>query len=104
MLTQMSFHSATICTIFKDYNFLLILQSSPFKVNIASKIPKFIGFMKPKCRFGHSKEKMDNHASLNHQEYQKYLLKLPGYYKLSKCSTFKVQALQYAESPNHIQI
>ena len=58
MLTRMSFHSVTISTIFKDYNFLLMLQSSPFKVNITNKIPKFIGFMKSACRFGHSKEKI----------------------------------------------
>ena len=72
-----------------------MLQSSPFNVNITNKIPKFIGFMKSACRFGHSKEKMDLHASLRHQEYcqyQKYLLKLSGDYKLSKCSIFKVQA------------
>ena len=72
-----------------------MLQSSPFKVNITSKIPKFIGFMKSTCIFGHSKEKMDHHAPLNHQEYyhyQKYLLQLSGDYKLSKTSLFRVQA------------
>ena len=76
-------------------NSLLMLQSSPFKVNITSKIPKFIGFMKSTCIFGHSKEKMDHHASLNHQEYchyQKYLLQLSGDYKLLKSSLFRVQA------------
>ena len=76
-------------------NSLLMLQSSPFKVNITSKMPTFIGFMKSTCIFGHSKEKMDHHASLNHQEYcqyQKYLLKLSGDYKLSKSSIFRVQA------------
>ena len=91
----MSFHSATTCTIFKDYNSLLILQSSPFKVNITNKILKFIGFMKLACRFGHSKEKMDLHTSLHHQEYcqhQKYLLKLSEDHHLWQCSTFKVQA------------
>ena len=68
MLTRMSFHSATITTIFKDYNSLLILQSSPFNVNITNKIRKFIQLMKLTCRFGLSKE-MDLHASLHHQEY-----------------------------------
>ena len=88
----MSFHSATISTIFKDYNSLLMLQSSPFNISIASRIPKFIGFMKLACRFGHSKEKMDLYGSLCHQEYwqyQKYLLKLSGDYQLSKCSKFR---------------
>ena len=88
-------HSATISPILKDYNYLLMLQSSPFNINITNRIPKFIGFMKSACRFGHSKEKMDLYASLHHQEYcqyQKYLLKLSGEQKLSKCSIFKVQA------------
>ena len=88
MVTRMSFHSATISTTFKDYNSLLMLQSSPFNVNITSKIPKFIGFMKLACRFGHSKEKMDLHVSLHHQEhcqYQNYLLKFSGDYKCFKC-------------------
>ena len=95
MLTRMSFHSATISTIFKDYNSLLMLQSSPFNVNITSKIPKFIRFLKFAFKFGHSKEKMDLHAYLHHQEYwqsQRYLLKLSGDYQLSKCSIFKIQA------------
>ena len=75
MLTQMSFHSATISTIFKEHSSPLMLQSSPFNVNITNKIPMFIEFMKLLCRFGHSKEKMDLHGSLHHQEhwqYQKY--------------------------------
>ena len=95
MLTRMTFHSATISTIFKHNNCLLVLQSSPFNVNFANKIPKFIEFMKLACRFGHYNEKMDLHASLHHQEYcqyQKYLLKLSGEYQLPKCSIFKVQA------------
>ena len=66
MLTRMSLHSATISTIFKDYNSLLMLQSSPFKINITNKIPNFIEFMKSACRLGHSKEKMGLHASLHH--------------------------------------
>ena len=57
MLTGMSFHAATISTIFKDYNYLLMLLSSPFKVNITNKIAKLIRFMKSACRFGHSKGK-----------------------------------------------
>ena len=68
MLTRMSFHLATISTIFKDYNYLLMLQSSSFNVNIINEIRKFIGFMKLACRLGHSKEKMDLLASLDHQE------------------------------------
>ena len=91
----MSFHSAIISTIFKDYNSLLMLWSSPFVVNFTNKIPKFIGFMKVACRFGPSKKKIDLHTYLQHQEncqYQKSLLKLSGDYKLSKCSIFKVQA------------
>ena len=95
MLTRMSFHSGTIPTIFKHYNSLFMLQSSPLSVNITKKIPKFIGFMKLACRFGHYKEKMDLHASLHYQkyyQYQKYLLKLSGNYQLSKGSIFKVQA------------
>ena len=42
--------------------------------------------MKSAYRFGHSKEKKDLHASLHHEEYgqyQKYLLKLSGDYKLN---------------------
>ena len=88
MLTRISFHSATISNIFKYYNSLLMLQSSPFNVNFANKISEFIGVMKLACTFGHYKEKMDLHASLHHQEccqYQKYLLKLSGNYQLSKC-------------------
>ena len=95
MLNQMSFHSATISTIFKELNSLLMLKSSPFNVNITNKIPKFIRLMKLACRFGHYKEKMDLHASLHYQEYyqyQKYLLKLSGDYQLSSSSNFKVQA------------
>ena len=74
------FHSAPISTILKDYNYLLRPQSSPFNVNITNKMPKFIGFLKSACRFGHSKEKMDLYAS-SHQEYcqyQKYLLSYKG--------------------------
>ena len=56
MVTRMSFHSAIVSTIFKDYNSLLMLQSSPLNVNITNKIPKLIGFMKLACRFGHSKK------------------------------------------------
>ena len=61
-----------------------MLQSSPFNVNITNNIPTFIGFMKSACRFGHSKEKMDLHASLvlEYFQYQKYLLKLTVDYKL----------------------
>ena len=84
MLTRISFQSATISTIFKDYNSLLMVQSLPFNVNITNKITKFIGFMKA-CRFALSKGKMDLHASLHHQEhcqYQKYLLKLSANYQL----------------------
>ena len=95
MLTRMSFHSATISTIFKYYDSLLMLQSSPFNVNFANKIPEFIGIMNLACKFGHYKERKALHASLHHQEYcqyQKYLLKLSGDYQLSKCSIFKVQA------------
>ena len=96
MLLRMCLHSATISTISMDYNSLLMLQSSPFNINITDKITKFIVFMKSACRFGHIKEKkMDLHASLHHQEYcqyQKYLLKLLGDYNLSKCSVFKAQA------------
>ena len=69
MLTRMSFHSATISTNFRDYNSLLMLQNSPFNVNITNKIPKFVGFLKSACRFGHSKENTDPHASLDHQKY-----------------------------------
>ena len=95
MLTRMYFHSATISAIFKDYNSLLMLQSSSFNVNITSKIPKFIGFMNSACRFDYCKEKMDLHASLHYQEYceyRRYLFKLSGDYKLSNCSIFQVQA------------
>ena len=70
----MSFHPATISTIFKDYNSLLMLH-------VTNKIPNFIGFM-------------DLHASLHYQEYcqyHKYLLKLSEGRKLSKCSICKVQ-------------
>ena len=42
----------TISTIFKDYNSLLMLQSSLFNVNTTNKITKFIGFIKLACRFG----------------------------------------------------
>ena len=69
MLTLLSFYSATISTIFKDYNSPLMLQNSLFNVNVTNKIPKFIGFMKLACMLGHSKEKMDFHASLHHQQY-----------------------------------
>ena len=95
MLTQMSFHSATISTISKDYNSLLMLQIPPFNVNITNKITKFIGYIKLVCKFSQSKENIALHASLHHQEYcqyQKYLLKLSGDYQLWKCSIFKVQA------------
>ena len=37
MLTSMSFHSATIFTIFKDYNPLLMLRNSPFNVILQTK-------------------------------------------------------------------
>ena len=57
MLTRMSFHSATISTIFNDYNSLLMLENLPFNVIITNKIPMFIRFIKLACRFGHSKEK-----------------------------------------------
>ena len=95
MLTRMSFHSATISTVFKDYNSFLMHQNSRFNVTITNKIPRFIGFMKLACRFGLSKEKMDLHASLYHQEhcqYQKYLLKLSADYQFSKGSIFEFQA------------
>ena len=39
MLTGMFFHSATICTMSKDYNYLFMLQGSPFYVNITNKTP-----------------------------------------------------------------
>ena len=56
-LPKCFFHSVTISTIFKDYNSLLMLQSSLFNVNITKKIPNLFAFMKSACRFGHSKEK-----------------------------------------------
>ena len=94
MLTQILFHLATISTIFKDYNSLLMSQSSPFNFNNTNNLPKFIGFMRSACRFGHSKVKMDIHASLHHQEYfqyQKNLLNLSVEKKLSRCLVFKAQ-------------
>ena len=103
----MSFHSATISTIFKELNSLLMLKSSPFNVNITNKITKFNGFMKLACSLGHSKEKKDFHASLHHQEccqLQKYLLKLSRDYQLSKCSIFKVQAFRRHCSILKVQI
>ena len=95
VLTRMPFHSATISNIFKDYNPFLMLQSSQFNVIITNKIPRFIGFMKLARRFGLSKEKMDLHGSLYHQEhcqYQKYLLKSSGDYQFSKGSISEFQA------------
>ena len=107
MLTLLSFYSATISTIFKDYNSPLMLQNSLFNVNVTNKIPKFIGFMKLACTFGHSKEKMDFHASLHHQQYcqhQKYLLKLSRDYQLLECSIFKVQAFWRQYSILKVQV
>ena len=49
-----------------------MLQSSPFYLNITNKIPKFTGFTKLACRFGHSKENVDLHVSLHHQKYCRY--------------------------------
>ena len=76
--------------------FLLFLRSIILfwcsKVHRLTLILPIIRFMKLACRFGHSKEKMDLYGSLCHQEYwqyQKYLLKLSGDYKLSKCSNFR---------------
>ena len=95
MLTRMPFHSATISTIFNDYNSLLMLQSSRYYVNITNKITTFIGVMKSACRFGHSKEKwalVHLYIISNIGNTKKYLLKLSEDYKLSKCSIFKVQA------------
>ena len=110
VLTRMPFHSATISNVFKDYNPFLMLQSSQFNVIITNKIPRFIGFMKLARRFGLSKEKMDLHGSLYHQEhcqYQKYLLKIRGLPVL-KGFNFRIsgflKGLQYTESPNHFQI
>ena len=97
MLTRRPFHSATIPTFFKDYNSLLMLQSSPCKVNITSKIPKFIGFMKSRCRFSYSQEKkwifMHLHIIRNIVITKNiFLNKFSVDYKLSKSSLFKVQA------------
>ena len=55
-LSECFFIEKLFLLFFKDYNSLLMLQSSQFKVNITSKIPKFIGFIKSASRFGHSKE------------------------------------------------
>ena len=77
----MSFHSATISTIFKGYKSFLMLQSSLLNDNTANKITNFIGFMKLACGFGQSKEKLVLYASFHHQEYcqyQKKLLKFKG--------------------------
>ena len=97
MLTRMCFHSATISTISMDYNSLLMLQSSPFNVNVTDEINNFIALIKSACRFGHSKEKNRSSCIFTSSrilpiQYQKHLLKLPGDYKLSKSSIFKVQA------------
>ena len=55
-LSECFFIEQLFLLFFKDYNSLLMLQSSQFKVNITSKILKFIGFIKSASRFGHSKE------------------------------------------------
>ena len=111
MLTRMSFHSATISTIFKYYNSLLMLQSLPFNINFANKIPEFIGVMKLGCKFGHYKEKMALYASLHHQEYcqyQKIFIKvirgLSALEVLNFQSSGFLKSLQYTQSPNHLQI
>ena len=108
MLTRMSFHSATISTIFKDYNSLLMLQSSPFNVNITNKIPKFIGFIKLACRFGYSKGKNGFSCifiSLGILPIPKIFIRgLPALEVLNFQNSGFLKALQYTESPNHLQI
>ena len=94
---QWYFHSATISTIFKDYSSLLMFQSSLFNVVSTNKMTKFIGVMKSACRFDHSKEKMDLHASLHRQEdcqYQKYLLKLS---EATSCQSAQFSKLRHSE-------
>ena len=70
-------------------------ESQKHKLKLSYILILLTGFIKLACRFGHSKEKMDLHASLHHQEYwqyQKYLLKLSGDYQLSQCWIFKNRA------------
>ena len=111
MLTQMNFHSATISTIFKHYNSLLMLQSSPFNVNFANKIPKFIGFMKLACRFGRYKEKNGSSCIFTSsgilkipKTFIKVIRGLPVLEALNFQSSGFLKALQYTENPNHLQI
>ena len=111
MLTRKSFHSATISTIFRDYNSLSRLQSLPFNVNITHKIPKFIGFMNLACKVGHSKEKctfMHLYTSLGMLPIPKILIKviwgLPALEVLDFQSSDFLKTLKYNESSSHLQI
>ena len=69
ILTQMYFIKFLL--FLRTYS-LLMLKSWPFKINIINKMPKFFRFMRSKCRFSHSKEKMDLHRSLHDQIYWQY--------------------------------
>ena len=109
MFNKMYFHSAAISTIFKDYDSLLMPQSSPFNVNITNKIPNFIRFIKLARRFGHCKEKMDlMHLyvirNIANTKNIKVIRGLPALEVLHFQSSGFLKALQYIESPNHLQI
>ena len=110
MLTRMSFHSATISTIFKHYNSLLMLKNSPFNVVITNKIPTFIGFMMLVRRLGHSKEKwIFLHLSIirnvaNTKMFTKVIRGLPALEVLNFQSSSFLKALKYTESRNYLRI
>ena len=108
MLTRMSFHS-TISTIFKDYNSLLMLQSSPFNVNITNKITKFIGLMKLACRSvqgknGYSCIFTSSGILPKSRIFTKVIRGLPAFEVLSFQSSGLLKVPQYTGSPNHLQI
>ena len=108
MLTQIPFHSATISIIFRDYNSLLMLQSSPFNVNITNKIPNFIGFMRSPYRFDHSKENNLSSCIFTSsrileipKKFIKVIMGLQALQVLNFQSQDFLKALQYTESTNH---
>ena len=108
MLTQIPFPSATISIIFRDYCSLLMLQSSPFNVNITNKVPNFIGFMRSPYRFDHSKENNGSSyifTSSRILQIPKTFIKVIRGLRALQVLSFQSQdflkALQYTEDTNH---
>ena len=110
MLTGMSFHSITISTIYKDYNSLSMLQSSPLTLILLTKYLSLSGLWSYHAysdivRKNGSPRIFTSSGILSTPKiFIKVIRGLPSLEGLNFQSSCFLKALKYTESPDHLQI